>query len=252
MTTKKQQERIDRAERRADLGSGAALAAARLTKSFHGRYSLPMDNGPAQSALKSAGESLKDAAREIGRNRTARAIDGVIDAMSSIESALDDLEVVSGVSHDSGRSFLTLRSDLRMFKHEIEDSVVEARAARSLADEVLEDYDEMGPGGDCVCSKCGATDEQAVEDLMTDLMSRGVIASMGPTGNPTRKEGIYVARAPADAVGEIGPRAVDVRLVSGGRWAENRIVDAAEYLEALRGVPNERDPDTIWSIAPSS
>jgi len=189
----------------------------------------------AEAGMKAAAKDASTAASLLSKGDVSRAIDAISQVLSGVENAIAGISAATKTNAGIKSVLLQLRSDLRLWKHDIEDAVKESSMSAQLAAEVLE-------GGDYSA-------EIAVNSIILELMRLGMLVAMDPNGQPNRQSGIYAAETQPVSGPDSGQ--VDLRLVKDGKWHLNRIVQAADYLELIKGLPRGTAAKDVFNAGKS-
>ena len=189
----------------------------------------------AEAGMKAAAKDASTAASLLSKGDVSRAIDAISQVLSGVENAIAGISAATKTNAGVKSVLLQLRSDLRLWKHDIEDAVKESSMSAQLAAEVLE-------GGDYSA-------EIAVNSIILELMRLGMLVAMDPNGQPNRQSGIYAAETQPVSGPDSGQ--VDLRLVKDGKWHLNRIVQAADYLELIKGLPRGTAAKDVFNAGKS-
>ena len=189
----------------------------------------------AEAGMKAAAKDASTAAGLLSKGDVSWAIDAISQVLSGVENAIAGISAATKTDAGVKSVLFHLRSDLRLWKHDIEDAVKESSMSAQLAAEVLE-------GGDYSA-------EIAVNSIILELMRLGMLVAMDPNGQPNRQSGIYVAETQP----VFGPNSgqVDLRLVKDGKWHLNRIVQAADYLKLIKGLPRGTAAKDVFNAGKS-
>ena len=187
--------------------------------------------GSAASNMKKVGEYAKRGESHFKKQDFIGGLRSIVGLLGNIEQAINAVEATTDLRADLEMPFTNLRSDIRLFRQDLEDEMRESVVAHRIANEVMEagDYEN----------------EVSVENVVTELMSRGVFVAAGPSGMPTRRDGVFVAEPREGTVAS--DNSLMIRLMGEGKWMDTRRVDAGEYLRALLNLPKEASTHEIWS-----
>ena len=185
----------------------------------------------AEAGMKAAAKDASTAAGLLSKGDVSWAIDAISQVLSGVENAIAGISAATKTDAGVKSVLFHLRSDLRLWKHDIEDAVKESSMSAQLAAEVLE-------GGDYSA-------EIAVNSIILELMRLGMLVAMDPNGQPNRQSGIYAAETQPVSGPDSGQ--VDLRLVKDGKWHLNRIVQAADYLELIKGLPRGTAAEDVFN-----
>ena len=189
----------------------------------------------AEAGMKAAAKDASTAASLLSKGDVSRAIDAISQVLSGVENAIAGISAATKTNAGVKSVLLQLRSDLRLWKHDIEDAVKESSMSAQLVAEVIE-------GGDYSA-------EIAVNSMILELKRLGMLVAMDPNGQPNRQSGIYAAETQPVSGPDSGQ--VDLRLVKDGKWHLNRIVQAADYLELIKGLPRGTAAKDVFNAGKS-